>query len=213
MSDWWTYSLSDFLLFSPATYFRLIALHNLAVWPAPIAGGIAGAALLLLCRGPLIPRSALWLLALAWLASAGFLAFRYATVNWAAPWFALGFVLQGALTAFVGLGWRPAPRRDGPSAVLGGGLLLLGALAYPALALLSGRALAAVEIFAILPDPTVVATLGVLLLMPGRAPWLLLPLPLAWSMLGGATLVAMGAPEAVVLLTAGAAGLTGALRR
>jgi hypothetical protein len=33
MSEWWTYSLSDFLLFSPRTYYRLFELYNLAVWP------------------------------------------------------------------------------------------------------------------------------------------------------------------------------------
>ncbi len=34
MSEWWTYTLSDFLLFSPRVYYRLLELHNHALWPA-----------------------------------------------------------------------------------------------------------------------------------------------------------------------------------
>ena len=34
MPEWWTYSLSDFLMFSPRTYYRLFELHNAAIWPA-----------------------------------------------------------------------------------------------------------------------------------------------------------------------------------
>jgi hypothetical protein len=33
MPEWWTYTLSDFLLFSPRAYYRLIERHNAAVWP------------------------------------------------------------------------------------------------------------------------------------------------------------------------------------
>ena len=31
MSEWWTYRLSDFLMFSGATWYRLLELHN-AAW-------------------------------------------------------------------------------------------------------------------------------------------------------------------------------------
>jgi hypothetical protein len=34
MSEWWSYTLSDFLLFSPRTYYRLFELHNAEWWPA-----------------------------------------------------------------------------------------------------------------------------------------------------------------------------------
>ena len=36
MSEWWTYTLSDFLLFSPRTYYRLFEIYNAAIWPAQI---------------------------------------------------------------------------------------------------------------------------------------------------------------------------------
>src|SRR5262249_57612480 len=55
MSEWWTYSLSDFLLFSPRTYYRLFELYNLAVWPWHVLAIVLGLAVLVL-----------WLLGGAW---------------------------------------------------------------------------------------------------------------------------------------------------
>ncbi len=50
MSEWWTYSLSDFLLFSPRTYYRLSELYNIAIWPAQIVMLALGVALVVLLR-------------------------------------------------------------------------------------------------------------------------------------------------------------------
>ena len=36
MQDWWSYTLSDFLLFSPRTYYRMIERYNESVWPAQL---------------------------------------------------------------------------------------------------------------------------------------------------------------------------------
>ena len=36
MTEWESYRLSDFLLFSPRTYWRLFELHNEALWPLPL---------------------------------------------------------------------------------------------------------------------------------------------------------------------------------
>ena len=35
MSEWWTYRISDFLMFAPATYWRLVELHNTQHGPGP----------------------------------------------------------------------------------------------------------------------------------------------------------------------------------
>jgi hypothetical protein len=54
MSEWWTYRLTSVLLFSPATYYRLLERYNLAIWPAQLAGmaiGLAFVALLIGKRG------------------------------------------------------------------------------------------------------------------------------------------------------------------
>jgi hypothetical protein len=42
MSEWWTYSLSDFLMFSSRSYYRLIESYNAAIWPAHVLALVAG---------------------------------------------------------------------------------------------------------------------------------------------------------------------------
>ena len=49
------------------------------------------------------------------------------------------------------------------------------------------------------PDPTAVATLGVLLLASGRGRWSLLVVPVLWCAISGATLLAMKAPDFWIL--------------
>ena len=93
MSEWWTHRLTSFLLFSPRTYYRLLELYNLAIWPAQLAGiaiGLAIVALLIGKRGHR-ERIIAGLLAACWLWIA--LAFHYqpyAQINWAAPWLPVG---------------------------------------------------------------------------------------------------------------------------
>src|SRR5215471_12712971 len=106
MSEWWTYTLSDFLLFSPSTYFRLFELYNAAIWPlqlAAVALGLVSAILLVRGKGA---RAIAAVLAAAWAwVAVAFLARRYATINWAAVYFAWAFGLEAALlawTAFAG---------------------------------------------------------------------------------------------------------------
>src|SRR5690349_7321612 len=92
MSKWWTYRLSDFLLFSPETYFRLFELHNEALWPWQMAAVIAGLALLAGRRLAFLIAGAAWLsVAALWLLE------RYASINWSAEWLAYGFALQALL--------------------------------------------------------------------------------------------------------------------
>jgi hypothetical protein len=81
------------------------------------------------------------------------------------------------------------------------GYLILGfALAgQPLLAPLQGRGWASSEVFGIAPDPTAMATLGVLLLAHGRLLPLLLPIPVLWCFLSGVTLRTMGEPQAWAL--------------
>ena len=51
MSEWWTYTLSDFLMFSPQVYHRLFELHNRALWPAQLLTAGFGFAILYLLLG------------------------------------------------------------------------------------------------------------------------------------------------------------------
>ena len=84
------------------------------------------------------------------------------------------------------------------------GLILMGALlALPLTAHLTGRAWMQAELFAMTPDATALATLGLLLLAKGRTAVWLAVIPVAWCLVTGATLWVLEAPEAL-LLPAGA---------
>lgn len=197
MSEWWTYRLSDFLLFSPETYFRLFELHNEALWPWQMAAVIAGLAMLSLTGQPLalLFAGAAWLL-VAWV----WLYERYLTINWAAEWLAYGFALQGLLL------WIYAFDRDlrpteGRSRAAGFMLVVCALILQPLLPWMLGRPWQQGEVFALMPGPTVAATLGLLLAL--RAHWLLLVLPLIWCVLDGATLWTMKAPAFWLLPVAG----------
>ncbi|MGZ8316712.1 MAG: DUF6064 family protein [Telluria sp.] len=194
MSEWATYTLSDLLMFSARTYYRLIELHNRDVWPLHLLAAAVGVALFVCARraDERSGRVAAVLLGLSWLWVAwSFHAGRYATINSAAPYFAAGFAVQGTLLIFAG-NLRASGRR------FDAGLLLFVLLGYPLLAFLSGRPWTQAEVFGIAPDPTVAATLALLAVAP-RASWVLWPMPLLWSAVAGATLWTMDAPFAWVL--------------
>ena len=103
---------------------------------------------------------------------------------------------------------------------VGWGLCILAfALAgQPLLAPLQGRGWASSEVFGIAPDPTVIATLGLLLLARGRLLPALLPIPFSRCLLSGITLSTMGEPQAwapysALVLTAAAGTWTIVRRR
>lgn len=202
MSEWWTYSLSDLLMFSRATYFRLFELHNLALWPSQLLVVAAGVALFgcLWHGGPKAGRAAAVLLAVAWLHVAWrYLAQRYATIHTGAPYFAIAFVLQAVLLFWLA-SRKLAPRLTEPIGSLGKLALAIALVAlavYPLLAPLGGRPWMEYELFGLAPDPTVALTLGALLLW--RARWPLWIVPLLWCALSTATLMALQSGQAWML--------------
>lgn len=204
MLEWWTYSLSDFLMFAPRTYYRLVGIANAQAWPLQVFALAAGAALL----APAVRRSrlaaAILAIAWAWVAWAWLLR-HYATINWAAEYFAIAFLLQAALLAAFAL------RSAGPGAAaapllrrLGTVFVALALAGAPLASVLAGRGLETAEVFGLTPDPTVLATLGVVATTTPVARAVLLPIPLAWCAIAGATLWTMDAPEWWVMPLAGA---------
>ena len=218
MSEWWTYRPSDFLLFSARTYHRLFELYNADVWPAHllvIGLGLALCAALWQERA-WAPRATCALLAVAWLWVAwAFHWQRFASINWAASWFAAAFAIEGVLL----LGWavfdanaQVAGRPGGRARKVGLFLWLFALAVQPVIGTLLGRPWQQAEVLGLAPDPTVLGTLGVLLLVrPGNrtgaaAPrrlaiawWLLCPIPLLWCAITGMTLATMASAEALLL--------------
>ena len=169
MSEWWTYSLSDFLLFSPRTYYRLFDLYNADLWPAHVLALAIGLAILALMvrggddrwsrvAGGLLGACCLWV---AW----AFLFNRYATINWSATWFGGLFVVQAVLLALAGAagGVESGSRLRRLGAVA---LFTFALLIQPLIGPLMGRPWTQAEVFGMAPDPTALGTLGFALLAP-----------------------------------------------
>jgi hypothetical protein len=102
-----------------------------------------------------------------------------------------------------------------PAALVHTGLAVAaaGVLVYPLVSVALGRGMATAEVFGMAPDPTVLATLGVLVLASPATRVALLPIPLAWCALTGATLWTMGSPEWWLLPAVAALAIAAALRQ
>jgi hypothetical protein len=202
MSEWWTYSLSDFLMFSTRTYWRQFELMNRDLWPLPLLALGAG---VLLAKAMLRPtaaacRYAFLLLGVGWLWVAwAYHAERYADINTGAPYFSAAFCVQGLMLVWVGLLRPPASvlKTDAAPGRLAQAIVTAAIVVFPLLAPLSGRSWWQSEVFGMAPDPTCATTLGALLLW--RAPWFLWVIPLLWSAASGATLMELHVSPAWLL--------------
>lgn len=176
MSEWWTYELADFKMFSPATWWRLVELYNQAFWPQPLAVTLVAAAAWVATAWRLPRADRFVLLALAamwcWVAWA-FHWQRLQQIHLAAPYLAGAAALQGALLGAAALlAWRAAPREGIPAVRAAGLVLAFCAIAgYPWVGLLFGRPLAQAEMIGWMPDPTALGTLGLVLALPALAGW------------------------------------------
>lgn len=216
MSEWWTYRPSDFLLFSAETYRRLFELYNRDVWPLHLVAIVAGLAIVMLAARRTGGRIVAAILAAAWLWVAwAFHLERYATIQIAARWFAAAFALEALLLVWIGV------VRDGlrtgsairPVQRLGLALFGFALLLQPLIVPLLGRGWTSVEVFGLAPDPTAVATLGVVLFAGTRIRWSLLVVPVLWCAVSGTTLWAMREPDALVAPIAAAIALVLAIWR
>ncbi len=204
MSEWWTYTLSDFLLFSARTYHRLFELYNRDIWPLQLVALASGAVILLCAQrgGAAMGKVAAAILAACWLWVAwAFHVERYATINWAANYFAAGFTIEALLLIWFGIvrgRLSFAPSSDAMRHA-GLGVFLFALLVQPLIPPMTGRSWLQTEVFGVAPDPTTVATLGVLLMASLRPLWTLLMIPVAWSAIGAATLWALEDRQALLM--------------
>ena len=141
------------------------------------------------------------ILATCWLFVAwAYLLARYDTINWAASYFAAGYAVEALLLVWTGLIRNRLSLRPGRDAAGAAGLCIFvfALFAWPLVGRLLGRPWLQAEIFGIAPDPTVVATLGVLI-AADRTHWELLLIPLLWCAISGATMWAMQSPDALLM--------------
>jgi hypothetical protein len=191
-------AVRDVIPFTAEVYLRLFARLNAAQWPLPLLTPLAALGLIALAwRGR--RRTMLALTAAAWVwVALTFYGRLYSELTFVGRGFVGAFLLQAAL--LLGAAARgalaPSPPR-GRIAGLGTALALYGAAGHPSISALLGGGWAGAPCFALAPAPTVLTTLG-LMLMTSR-PWELLllgALPVLWSLPHGLVEAALGLPTA-----------------
>ncbi|MDH3668029.1 MAG: DUF6064 family protein [Paracoccaceae bacterium] len=218
MTGWLDYAIADFVPFSAEAYWRLIENYSREVWPLHLAAFALGAVAIFLTVRPFpwSGRAVACLLAVVW-AWVGwrFVGTEYAALNWAGEGFMWAFMVQAALLLVFGvIGGGLGLGAPGPARRIDLGLAVAAVALYPMVAMVSGRPVAGAEVFGIHPDPTALATLGLAALAPhGLTAMALSIIPLAWVAVSALTLIALGAPEAWVLIAALALALGGLLLR
>ena len=200
MSEWWTYRLGDFLMFSPATYWRMVANYHRETWPAQLIGLAGGVVALWLTtlRDTGAARLQALLLAIAWLwVGWAFHWQRYSTINWAASYLAVAFAAQALMLVALAFTRRTEVAAAGHGALQTTGWLLAvtGLVLYPLIGTWTGQPWNQLEIFGVSAEPTALVSLGLLLASRQQAPrwrhWMLAVIPALSLLAGAATLLAM----------------------
>ncbi len=200
------------LSFTAEVFFSLLGQYNRDIWPAQVAGLLLGlGALVVACRPvPGGGRVVAAVLATAWLWTGivfhgGYLA----TISFAAPVVAACFAGQAVLLLWRGVACgrlRFRFRRDlaGWSGLV---VALAGLAAYPLLGPMAGRGWTQLAMFGAAPCPTVIVTVGLLLLAEGRPPLTLMIIPLLWSLAAGTAAWFLAIPDILALPAIVLAGL------
>jgi len=208
MSDWWTYQLSDLILFTPQAYFRLIELYNISIWPVQLLALMLGCTIAALAwrRPNWSGRVISAILALSWLWIAwAFHLQRLADIHWVATYFAAGFAIQAILIIWTGVIKDRFVINPIGSAIqtLGFSIFIFALFVQPFLTVFFGSNWGQAELYGIAPDPTVTGTIGVLLLTNIRKHWWLIIIPVVWCIVNGATLWVLESMNFFVLVVTG----------
>ncbi len=211
MSEWWKYRLSDFLMYTPRTFERLLESYNAWLFPAQALALVAGGWLVRTAwRGTrqqrrvgllLLGACALWV---AW----AFFWRRLARIDLAAPYYAYGFGCEAVLLTWTA--WRLGERSESAPRRLGVALAAAAVFVLPVLGPLLGGSWRAMAFFGLTPDATALATLGVVASLGERR--FLAVIPALWCATSGALLWNLGARHALVLPLFGAVALVAMLR-
>ncbi|WP_372921458.1 DUF6064 family protein, partial [Roseovarius sp.] len=130
----------------------------------------------------------------------------FAQINTIAPIFGAAFVLQGVL--FLASAIHPGDLRLRMSRDLrsiAGLLTIIYAVAvYPVLGIWAGHGFMAGPMFGVVPCPTTIFTLGILMIARGRWVIWLSIVPVLWSLIGLSAALQLGIPEDLGMPVAGA---------
>ncbi len=189
-----SYSLSDFILFTDKVYYRQFELYNHAIWPLHLISIVFSLVIIYaLWKKPAwAGRLIAVLLTVSWVWVAwAFLFERFYQIHVVANWYALGFVLQAGLITWYGVIKNQFALfvQSQPRINIGLVLLFISLIIYPFIAFITGRSWLQFEMFALTPDPTVLATLAILTLC--KVSSVLYVIPIIWLLISGMTLIVM----------------------
>jgi len=199
------------LPFNAEQFLRVLVQYNQAVWPMQLilnGAALAGAGLLF-CAQPWASRmialllTGLWL----WIALSYHFSF-FASINPAAWWFGILFLLGGA--AFDWFGVVEDRLRfevsSNPWKLTGVILMIFAVVIYPLIGYAIGRRYPAAITFG-LPCPTTIFTIGLLLFAEAPLPRSVFVAPLVWCAIGSLAALWLGVFEDLSLIVAGVVGL------
>jgi Family of unknown function (DUF6064) len=194
--------------FTIEEFLRVFAAYNAAIWPLQIIAYAVG----------LLAVASLWqswlranwivpvILALLWACNGiGYHFMYFSTINPLAKGFAVFFISQAILFAFVAMSANKLEfvLALNVRSAAGIALIVYALLIYPILGIFAGHGLMAGPMFGVAPCPTTIFTIGILLLARGNWVLWLSIIPVLWSLVGLAAAVQLGIPEDLGLPVAG----------
>ena len=195
------YTASNLLMFSPDTYFRIIELYNQSMWPLQFVSLFMGFGLLWVLPRPFPAQKYLviFILAISWgWVGYGFHYLYFSTINWFAFFYAITFFLQACLILIYGLFNKSLSFSITGSSTKHFGVLflLIGLLIYPMITT-AMHGFWRAEFLGLMAVPTLMVTLGTLLLTQFTPPLLLMILPIISATVGSLSAWTIGSYEAV----------------
>jgi hypothetical protein len=199
------------LPFTHEQFLAVFAEYNDAVWPAQVVAYLVGAAMCIAIasRNAMAPLLVACGLAAMWLwTGVAYHWVFFLRVNAAALAFGAAFVVQAILLLLAAVR-RPfefLPPGQRLRTLAGWGLVTYSALLYPAIGVFAGLRFPAAPVFGVTPCPLTIFSFGVLLLVRSVPCWLL-PIPVAWAVIGTSAAWQLGMPQDWALLLAATAAL------
>lgn len=188
-----SFSLRDLLIFSSESYFKLFELANLELWPyhIPLALLAVAAVFFLYKRQRHAPPFILVWLGFIWaFVGFGYFGVYYSQISTYAHYISYAFWAEACLLLFYALfanhksitSSKASPNKW--RLLLGGGLIYYGFILHPVVSLFMwDQPFNRFELFSVAPDPTAIASLGFILLIPVRGYLLLTVIPMLWLLL------------------------------
>lgn len=193
--------------FTSEQFLAVFADYNTAIWPVQIAAYLLGslAATLLLFKTREADRIIASILALMWLwTGISYHGLWFSTINKAAYFFAVLFVIQGCYFLYLGLSRQVHfAFRLNVVCWIGMGLIAYAAIIYPLVGMATGHSYPHMPMFGVTPCPVTIFTFGLLLLTTGQVPRGLLVVPFIWSLIGGSAAILLNVKQDWLLIFTG----------